>query len=131
MQFYKSDFNHVTVYESRLLNIIIMQVVLFTRVLYPARILVTAIVPTGKILMPCKCLSFRYIAVCFPLAHRDMSYTYSVERRVVAYAVPVVVLAVVVNLPKFLETKVVTEIRLDDVDGTNVTTYTIDVTDLR
>ena len=74
---------------------------------------------------------FRYIAVCFPLAHRDMSYTYSVERRVVGYTVPVVILAVVVNVPKFLETKVVTEIRLDDVDGSNVTTYTIDVTDLR
>ncbi len=61
--------------------------------------------------------------------HRDLAYTYSVGRRVAAYTVPVVILSVVVNVPKFMETKVVTE-TVEEADG-NVTTYSIDVTDLR
>lgn len=95
----------------------------------------------------------RYIAVCFPLLHRDLAYTYSVSTRVVCYTVPVLIISILVNVPKFMETKIVVETSWKTVqentnnrnlvvdDGgsggiakssyMNVTTYTIDVTDLR
>lgn len=73
----------------------------------------------------------RYVAVCFPLVHRDLAYTYSVSMRVAAYAVPVVVLSVAVNIPKFLETRVVIERTQDPHTGQNVTNYSFDVTELR
>jgi len=83
--------------------------------------------------------SFRYIAVCFPLVHRDLAYTYAVSQRVSFYAVPVCVLSVLVNAPKFLETQIITETAVVAVDNAfsgkvdyfNHTTYTIDVTALR
>ena len=55
----------------------------------------------------------------------------SVSMRVAAYAVPVVVLSVAVNIPKFLETRVVTERTQDPHTGQNVTNYSFDVTELR
>lgn len=78
----------------------------------------------------------RYIAVCFPLVHRDLVHTYSVMKRVTAYTVPVILISVLINVPKFLETKIVVDMDInssegDDVDSFNVTTYTMDVTDLR
>ncbi len=72
----------------------------------------------------CLC-ALRYVAVCFPLLHRDLAYTYSVSTRVTVYTVPVVALSILINIPKFLETKIVVE------TVANVTVYTIDVTDLR
>ena len=60
-----------------------------------------------------------------------MSHTYSVSKRVAAYAVPVVVLSVAVNVPKFLETRVVIERTHDPDTGQNVTNYSFDVTELR
>ena len=81
----------------------------------------------------------RYIAVCFPLLHRDLVHTYSIMQRVTVYTVPVMILSILINIPKFLETKIVVDITqssdLDQESKTNVvfnvTTYTIDVTDLR
>ena len=55
----------------------------------------------------------------------------SVSKRVAAYAVPVVVLSVAVNVPKFLETRVVIERTHDPDTGQNVTNYSFDVTELR
>lgn len=82
--------------------------------------------------------------MCFPLVHRDLAHTYSVGRRVLAYTIPVAIISVAINAPKFLETRIVV---LDTVaeewtgggeDGENATvtfqnvsTYTFDVTDLR
>ena len=59
------------------------------------------------------------------------SYAYSVSKRVAAYAVPVIVLSVAVNVPKFLETRVVIERTHDPDTGQNVTNYSFDVTELR
>ena len=77
----------------------------------------------------------RYIAVCSPLLHRDLVHTYSVMRRVTIYTVPVILVSLVLNIPKFLETKIVTKIteikNNSSSDYHNFTTYTIDVTDLR
>ncbi len=80
----------------------------------------------------------RYIAVCFPLVHRDLAHTYSVSTRVAIYAVPVAVVSVLTNVPKFLETRIVVETLATTEEGddgvageVNVTTYTIDVTELR
>ena len=56
---------------------------------------------------------------------------HSVSKRVAAYAVPVVVLSVAVNVPKFLETRVVIERTHDPDTGQNVTNYSFDVTELR
>ena len=56
---------------------------------------------------------------------------FSVSKRVAAYAVPVVVLSVAVNIPKFLETRVVIERTQDPDTGQNVTNYSFDVTELR
>lgn len=78
---------------------------------------------------------FRYIAVCFPLLHRNLAITYSVVQKVTAYTIPVLIMACLINIPKFLETKMVRETQLVQDDNTslpyNITTYTIDVTDLR
>ena len=81
------------------------------------------------ILHPC-----RYIAVCHPILHRTMVHTHSIARRVAFYTGPVVVLSVLINVTKFLETKVVTHQRIiTEADGSNVsiTTYKIDITELR
>ena len=79
---------------------------------------------------------FRYIAVCYPLLHRDLVHTYSVMRRVMIYTIPVVIVSLLINIPKFFETKIVrnmTELRDHNnvSESYNFTTYTIDVTDLR
>ena len=86
-------------------------------------------------------VAFRYVAVCFPLLHRDLSYTYSVTTRVFAYTIPVITLSVLTNIPKFFETQLVVETAQvpavkNETTGkviryANMTTYTIDVTDLR
>ena len=67
------------------------------------------------------------------MLHRDIAYTYSVSKRVVAYTVPVLALALLINVPKFLETKIVTETATEITERgeENVTTYSMDVTDLR
>ena len=62
-------------------------------------------------------LFFSYIAVCFPIVHRDLVHTYSVAKRVMAYTIPVLIISLLINIPKFLETKAVA--RDDDVDDSS------------
>ena len=50
---------------------------------------------------------FRYVAICHPFVHRNISHSYSVRRRVIFYTLPVIMISIVINLPKFLETKAV------------------------
>ena len=69
------------------------------------------------------------------MLHRDLSYTYSVTTRVFAYTIPVLTLSFIINIPKFFETQLVVEtqsvLNADRNRYVNITTYTIDVTDLR
>ena len=71
----------------------------------------------------------RYIAVCHPLFHRDLVHTHSVGMRVTLYTISVVTASITINIPKFYETKILTQEQQGE-DG-NVTVYTIDVTELR
>jgi hypothetical protein len=55
-------------------------------------------------------------------------------RRVTAYTIPVIFISILINVPKFMETKIVVDMAQDaDSEATiyNITTYTIDVTELR
>ncbi|TRY73705.1 hypothetical protein TCAL_00917, partial [Tigriopus californicus] len=47
----------------------------------------------------------RYIAVCRPLHYRDITTRYSVQRRTLSYILPVILVSVILNVPKFLETR--------------------------
>ena len=57
-------------------------------------------------------------------------------RRVTFYTIPVIIVSVIVNIPKFFETKIVTNMQ-EMKDHSNIsqsynfTTYTVDVTELR
>ena len=61
--------------------------------------------------------TFRYVAIIHPLLHRNLSVKYSVKQRVVFYTLPVVVVSVFVNIPKFLETKVVATQKREELQG--------------
>ena len=50
---------------------------------------------------------FRYVAICHPLNHRILASSYSVRKRVVFYTLPVMLISVLINIPKILETKVI------------------------
>ena len=52
-------------------------------------------------------ISFRYYSVCHPYNYRDLTQTKSVPRRVILYVVPVVIFSVLINIPKFFETRIV------------------------
>ena len=54
---------------------------------------------------------FRYIAICYPLVHRNLSHSYTIAKRVAFYTIPVMILSILINLPKFWETRVVSESR--------------------
>lgn len=53
------------------------------------------------------CLLDRYFAVCHPYRYRDMTQSCPVSRRVVSYVGPVVALSVILNIPKFFETRLI------------------------
>ena len=57
---------------------------------------------------------FRYIAIIHPLLHRNLSVKYSMRKRVIFYTLPVVVISIFVNIPKFLETKVVAKYKSEE-----------------
>ena len=82
---------------------------------------------SASILMTVVLALERYIAVCHPLFHRDLVHTHSITKRVALYTVPVVIVSLLINIPKFFETKTVTR----NIHDGNMTTYTIDVTELR
>ena len=71
----------------------------------------------------------RYIAICHPLFHRDLVHTHSIAKRVALYTIPVVITSLLINIPKFYETKTVRH-DLQDEEG-NFSIYTIEVTELR
>ena len=56
-------------------------------------------------------INFRYIAICFPIIYRNLSHSYTATKRVVVSTLPVMLLSVFINLPKFFETKVITDVR--------------------
>ena len=86
---------------------------------------------SASILMTVVLALERYIAVCHPLFHRDLVHTHSIATRVVIYTIPVMIMAFLINVPKFFETKTVTrEVKNED-GNMSMTTYTIDVTELR
>ena len=49
----------------------------------------------------------RYCSVCHPYIYRDITQTRSVSRRVAIYVIPVILFSIILNLPKFFETKIV------------------------
>ena len=76
---------------------------------------------------------FRYSAVCHPFYYRDAVRSTSVNCRVAKYVIPVILFAVILNIPKFFET----ELFYIPVNGTELDTpgvqfiLTYDVTELR
>ena len=49
----------------------------------------------------------RYCAVCRPHAYRDSTLGASIGRRVAGYVVPVIIFSALLNIPRFLETELV------------------------
>ena len=84
---------------------------------------------SASILMTIVLALERYIAVCHPLFHRDLVHSHSVGKRVTIYTIGVVIASIVINIPKFFETEILTKEKPRE-EG-NVTVYTIDVTELR
>ena len=52
-------------------------------------------------------MCLRYCAVCHPYTYRDLTQTSSVSKRVSLYIVPVLLFSVILNIPKFFETRIV------------------------
>ena len=73
---------------------------------------------------------FRYTSVCHPIYYRETLAGRSVTSRVLMYVIPVILISTLINIPKFLELKLVYE---EDVTEDNVTSYNIsyDITELR
>ena len=73
---------------------------------------------------------FRYTSVCHPIYYRQSLARRSVTSRVLMYVIPVILISTLINIPKFLELKLVYE---EDVTEDNVTSYNIsyDFTELR
>ena len=75
----------------------------------------------------------RYCAVCNPFAYAEHAKPDNVNRRVFKYFIIVIILSVLINIPRFLETKIVTEtVRSNDSGSVQDQTFiSYDVTDLR
>ena len=52
-------------------------------------------------------MTIRYCAVCHPYTYRGLTQTRTVSRRVLLYVVPVLSFSILLNIPKFFETKIV------------------------
>ena len=81
---------------------------------------------------------FRYCAVCHPFYYRDAVRATSVKYRDAKYVIPVVVFAIILNIPKFFETEIfyipVNKTGLDEpTNATDTFSYILiyDVTELR
>ena len=48
----------------------------------------------------------RYMAVCHPYRHREYNSRFNVMNRIMIYTLPVLFFAIILNIPKFYETKV-------------------------
>ena len=77
--------------------------------------------------------SSRYCAVCNPFAYAEHAKPDNVNRRVFKYFIIVIILSILINIPRFLETKIVTEtVRSNDSGSVQDQTFiSYDVTDLR
>jgi len=47
----------------------------------------------------------RHTAVCKPIHYRNVTAKYSVKRRTACYVIPVLLIAIILNVPKWMETK--------------------------
>ena len=74
--------------------------------------------------------SERFFAICWPLCYRAHKLSHSSKVHLMTYVLPSIFISILLNIPKFLETKFVTR---NVTDETNVTTLVTDydVTDLR
>ena len=72
----------------------------------------------------------RFLAVCQPLLYRAHKVRHSPRVHMMTYIIPSVLLSIIINIPKFFETKFVTR---NYTDKTNLTQETIDfeITSLR
>ena len=52
----------------------------------------------------------RFLAVCYPYDYRAMASTQTVSKRVMKLTLPIFVVAVIINIPKFLETELVEKV---------------------
>ena len=75
---------------------------LYAYFLYPF----TAVSLTGSIYMTMAITIERFLAVCRPHYYRDVNTRISPVKKVLMYAIPVSTFAIIVNIPKFLETTV-------------------------
>ena len=63
-----------------------------------------------------------------------MVHTYSITKRVLGYTIPVVIISILLNIPKFLETRMGTFVHqeVDEKNNTyDVTNYGMETTELR
>ena len=67
--------------------------------------------------------------MCHPFYYRESTLGKSVNTRVMMYVIPVIILSVLLNVPKFLETELlfITETE----DNSTISYVTYDLTDLR
>ena len=68
----------------------------------------TAVSFTGSIYMTLAITVERYMAVCHPHRYRELNSTMRPICRALIYTMPVATFAIVINVPKFFETKVTT-----------------------
>ena len=68
----------------------------------------TAVSFTGSIYMTLAITVERYMAVCHPHRYRELNSTMRPIYRALVYTMPVATFAIVINVPKFFETKVTT-----------------------
>ena len=52
-------------------------------------------------------MRFRYLAVCRPYEYRIAASTQTITSRVLKLTLPTLILAVIINIPKFFETELV------------------------
>merc|ERR1719270_1335095 len=51
----------------------------------------------------------RYLAVCHPIAYRQMNISSSSKQRLSVYLIPVLLVSILLNIPKFLETEFISQ----------------------
>ncbi|CAB4067152.1 unnamed protein product [Lepeophtheirus salmonis] len=73
----------------------------------------------------------RYNAVCHPLHYRNITARYSVRRRTLGYLLPVCLASFLMNIPKFMETKLVWKSVQSEDSNSTFTIIDYAVTDLR
>jgi len=80
-----------------------MYALLFPKFLYP----LNNITLSCSIFITVTIAFERYCAVCHPYTYRDLTQSRTVNRRVFYYVFPVISFSIILNLPKFFETRIV------------------------